>query len=90
MYNVLIRPRAEKFLNKIPLSDFERISKVILGLADNPYPHGVEMLTDNIYRIRIGNYRVIYMVEEKNKTVDVGKVDRRRERTYKELKKLFK
>lgn len=89
MYDITIRKKAEKFLDKTPFNDFENISQAISALAKNPYPHGVEKLIGNIYRIRIGRYRIIYMVVEKIKTVDIGKIDKRRERTYKEIEKLF-
>lgn len=90
MYNLIIRPKAEKFLNRILSDDFEKISKAILELAENPRPFGVENLVQNIYRIRAGNYRIIYLIDEKNKAIEIGKVDRRRESTYKFIKKLFR
>lgn len=89
MYNIVIRKKAEKLLDKAPFNDFEKITRTILELAETPYPYGVEKLINNIYRIRIGRYRIIYMVIEETKTIDIGKIDKRRERTYKEIKKIF-
>lgn len=89
MYNIVIRKKAEKLLDKTPFNYFEKITRTILELAKTPYPYGVEKLINNIYRIRIGRYRIIYMVIEETKTIDIGKIDKRRERTYKEIKKIF-
>lgn len=89
-YKLIIRPEAEKSLSKIIISDFNKICEAILKLENLPRPHGVENLIENFYRIRIGNYRVIYMIDEKNKTIDIGKIARRSENTYKDIKSLFK
>jgi len=50
-------------------------------LEDNPRPSGCRKLFDNIYRIRIGPYRVIYEIDDERKQVEVGKIARRREDT---------
>jgi len=76
MYQLVIERYAEKQLAKIPPPDFNRIVKAIKTLADNPRPHGYKKLTGRPgYRIRIGNYRVIYLVEDKQLRVfviDIG------------------
>ena len=90
MYELYIRRRAEKPLDRIDPPDRDRIMKAVLELAENPRPQGCEKLVDDIYRIRVGPYRVIYLIDDTAKTVDIGKVDRRKERTYKDLKTLFR
>jgi mRNA interferase RelE/StbE len=90
MYELYIRRRAEKFLNHTDPSDRDRIVKAILELAENPRPHGCEKLIDDIYRIRVGPYRVIYLIDDTTRELDIGKVDRRKERTYKDLRTLFR
>lgn len=90
MYKLQIRSRAEKVLNKLSIRDRKRIIEAILQLKDNPRPKGYEKLVNDIYRIRIGDYRVIYLIDDVTRLVDIGKVARRRERTYKDLEKLFK
>lgn len=76
MYQLIIDKYAEKQLAKIPPPDFNRIVKAIENLATNPRPHGYKKLTGRPgYRIRIGNYRVIYMIEDKQLTIfiiDIG------------------
>jgi mRNA interferase RelE/StbE len=66
MYQVVIEKNAEKQLAKIPAPYFNRIVKAIEDLANNPRPHGYKKLTGRTgYRIRIGDYRVIYNIEDK-------------------------
>lgn len=76
MYEVVIDRYAQKQLCKIPPPHFNRIIKAINGLAENARPIGYRKLTGrNGYRIRIGDYRVIYNIENKILTVyiiDIG------------------
>lgn len=59
------------------------------GLADQPWPAGCEKLYDDVYRVRVGNWRIIYIVDGKNRRVEVGSIRRRSERTYKGIEDLF-
>jgi mRNA interferase RelE/StbE len=61
----------------------------MLSPGDNPRPPGCRKLVENIYRIRVGDYRVIYKIDDERKKVVVGKVARRREDTYKVIEDLF-
>ena len=66
MYQVVIERYAEKQLAKIPNPHFNRIVRAINDLANNPRPYGYKKLTGRPgYRIRIGDYRVIYTIEDK-------------------------
>lgn len=66
MYQLVIDRSAQKQLGKIPPPHFNRIIKAINNLADNPRPTGCKKLTGRSgYRIRIGNYRVIYNIDDK-------------------------
>ena len=79
-YEVLIRRRAAKQLAELPLRDYERVKVSIFALGDNPRPQGCLKLTGRPgWRIRIGNYRVIYEVEDQNRTVTVLDVGNRRD-----------
>ena len=65
MYRVVIDRSAEKQLSKIPPPFFNKIVKAIHALAENPRPHGYKKLKGRPgYRIRIGDYRVIYKIED--------------------------
>ena len=66
MYQLVIDRSAQKQLGKIPPPHFNRIIKAINNLADNPRPTGCKKLTGRSgYRIRIGNYRIIYNIDDK-------------------------
>ena len=88
-YEVLLRRRAEKQLDRVPYADHPRIVKAMLALGDNPRPRGCRKLFDDIYRIRVGDYRVIYKIDDEGKEVVVGKVARRREDTYRAIEDLL-
>ena len=88
-YEVLLRRRAEKQLDRVPYVDHPRIVQAMLALRDDPRPPGCRKLLDDIYRIRVGAYRVIYKIDDERKEVVVGKVARRREDTYKVIEELF-
>jgi mRNA interferase RelE/StbE len=66
-YQVIISKPVQKQLNKFPADTRKLISERILLLAEDPPPSGVKKLKglDNEYRIRIGDYRVRYEVDDK-------------------------
>ncbi len=78
-----LSPSAEPSLNKIPRGDFLRMDPAIRQLADNPRPHGVVKLKENVHRIRVGPWRIIYVILDEEKIVSVLDVVRRSESTYK-------
>ena len=65
----------------------ERIHEGLLKLARDPYVKGTIKVkgTDNIRRLRVGKYRVLYVVLEGEKEILVVKVEKREESTYKKL-----
>ena len=70
MYEVLIEKNAQRQLEKIPEPDYSRVKKAILDLADNPRPHGCKKLKGRDgYRIRQGDYRIIYEIHDNVLTV---------------------
>ena len=76
IYEIIIDRYAQKQLDKIPPPHFNRIIKAINNLTDNPRPSGCKKLTARPgYRVRIGNYRVIYLIEDnvlKVFVIDIG------------------
>ena len=88
-YEVLLRRRAEKQLDRVPYADHSRIVKAMLALGDDPRPRGCRKLFDDIYRIRVGDYRVVYKIDDEGKEIVIGKVARRREDTYRAVEDLF-
>jgi len=80
MYEIIIDRYAEKQLAKIPPPDFNRIVKAIENLSENPRPTGYKKLVARPgYRIRVGNYRIIYLIEDNVLTVFVIDIGHRKD-----------
>ncbi len=81
MYNVYLERAAENDLKRLPASIFNRVILQIKSLAENPRPPGCHKITGSRrdWRIRIGDYRVIYEIDSKQKVVKVMRVRHRRE-----------
>jgi len=74
-YSIVFKQSVAKDLRPIPNKDVQRILKRIDGLADDPRPAGAEKLSgDEKYRIRQGNYRILYTIEDDIITVTIVKV----------------
>ena len=79
-YSILLKESVSKDLADVPAKDLQRIIERIGALADNPRPIGCEKLSSQErYRIRQGNYRIIYSIQDNELTVWVIKVGHRRE-----------
>lgn len=78
---VLITPSAKRQLESLPEQARNRIDKRILSLGDNPRPHGSGALegVTGLYRIRVGDYRIIYKIQDTNMVVLVVRIGHRRE-----------
>ncbi len=81
--------RVQRELDDLQETDYRRVLEKLNMLADNPLPQGCEKLFDDVYRIRVGDFRIIYLVDLKNKCIDVGGVRRRSEKTYHNVSDLF-
>ena len=88
-YRVEIAPRAESDLRALPREEQERIRPRIDALAASPRPHGAEKAagTENLYRLCVGAYRVIYQVADRILLVLVLEVGHRRD-IYRRLKRM--
>lgn len=89
MYRRELTKRAQRDLDKLSGDDLERVVAAILGLRENPRPQGAKKIRGPIYRIRVGDWRIVYAVFNKDQLVIVGKVARRSKRTYKHADELF-
>jgi mRNA interferase RelE/StbE len=70
MYKLLIEKQVEKQLEKIAEPDYTKIKAAILDLAHNPRPAGYKKLKGRFgYRIRKGNYRIVYDIDDNILTV---------------------
>lgn len=80
-YTISLASSAERDLRKVDHQVLSRISPVIDSLADEPRPTGCRKLTGSLhtYRIRIGDYRVIYSVDDDSREVVVQRVRHRKD-----------
>lgn len=82
-YEVTLASSAEREIKSLPKSVQRRVKRMIDSLRINPRPRGTIKLKGrgDIYRIRVGDYRIIYTVNDKKRLVDVSYV-RHRSRAY--------
>jgi len=80
-YGVYIANRAKREMEKIPSPALESIEQKILSLGVDPRPHGCKRLKgdDRTWRVRSGNYRVLFQIEDSDKTVTVIRVGHRKD-----------
>ncbi len=80
MYQVVIEKRAQKQLGQIPEPWYAKIRKALLELANNPRPHGyIKLKGRSAFRIRVGDYRIIYSVRDNNLTVFILLIGNRKD-----------
>ncbi len=80
-YSILFTRRAERDLEALDFAVRRRLSAQIDRLAENPFPQGCKKLQaeEAYFRIRVGDYRVIYQVEGKKLIVIIVKIGHRKE-----------
>lgn len=79
-YDVTVRPSVARDLRGIPQADVRRILARIEALREDPRPPGSEKLSaQGRYRVRQGNYRILYTIADAELIVEVVKVGHRRE-----------
>jgi mRNA interferase RelE/StbE len=81
MYRVLLERGAERDLVRLSSEIHDRVIAAIQGLATNPRPSGCRKLagSKNDWRIRVGDYRVIYEIADEIRVVRIHRVRHRRE-----------
>jgi len=79
-YSLQIKTSAAKELEALPKKDRQRVADRIHALATEPRPEGCEKLADqDLYRVRQGNYRILYTVNDPALLVVIYKIGHRRE-----------
>lgn len=80
-YTIEFTTRAARDLQAIPRPDQVRVAKRIDGLAENPRPYGVRKLdgAEGLYRIRVGDFRIIYSMEDRRLVVTMIRIGNRRD-----------
>ena len=80
MYAIKIKKSAKKDLDDLDDKMYVRIDRAIQGLRNDPFPRGIKKLRgeENRYRIREGKYRILYEVDQKNKTIVIYRIKLRK------------
>lgn len=82
MYKITFKKRAGKELRNLPSPVLKRVVNSIEHLAENPRPEGSKKLKgidENIWRIRVGDYRIIYLIEDSIQVIEIRKVGHRKD-----------
>jgi len=79
-YSILFRSSAARELKAIPKKDLRRIIRRIRSLASDPRPAGSEKLSgQERYRVRQGDYRIVYALEDEEREIHIVKIGHRRD-----------
>ena len=70
-----------KDLRKLPTGIVNRIIEAVEALSENPFPHGAEKLSgsEHAYRIRLGDYRIVYEAVTESKLIEIQRVRHRKD-----------
>jgi mRNA interferase RelE/StbE len=80
MYKIELRRKAQRSLDRLSKGDFDAVLDAIKGLANSPRPKGVEKIKSaGLWRIRQGDYRVVYIIDDSQMTVTILRIGHRRE-----------
>jgi mRNA interferase RelE/StbE len=80
-YRITFKTSAAKEFRRLPTEIKQRLSLIIDELSQNPRPLGVVKLqgNDNLYRVRIGDYRVVYEIDDSAKLIRITRVRHRKD-----------
>ena len=79
-YKIEIKKSASKEIENLPKKTLARVIDKITALRDDPRPNGCKKLSgDEKYRIRVGEYRILYLIEDEVVTIFVVKIAHRKE-----------
>ncbi len=85
-YHVSFKASADKALDKLPKTIQTRVVEKAIALGADPRPPGCVKLAGNsgLWRVRVGDYRMVYLIDDQHRTVDIRIVAHRRE-VYRDL-----
>ena len=80
-HSIEISRTAERQLRKLPVADRRRVARAMVALGDDPHPPGSRKLLgyDDVFRIRVGVYRVIYSVSGRKLVIIILKIGHRKD-----------
>ncbi len=81
---ISIGPKADRFLQGTDQQNFDRLSRKIRELANKPHPRGAKKIVgeEGVLRIRVGEHRILYSLENNNQILLIVNIDKR-SRIYK-------
>ena len=80
MYSIELRRIAQRALDKLSPRDFNAVLETVKALADSPRPKGVEKIKSvGLWRVRPGDYRVVYSIDDRQRLVTIVRIGHRRE-----------
>jgi mRNA interferase RelE/StbE len=84
-FDIQWRSSTRKDIRSLPRHEVARVVAAVSQLADSPLPHGSQKLagSERTYRIRVGDYRVIYEVFSESHVIEIQRV-RHRKDAYRE------
>ena len=88
-FELKLHREVERQLRRVPKKQQERMVETMRSLCIDPRPHGCEHLQDELFRVRVGEYRIIYAVFDVEVIIVICKVGRRTEKTYRNLETLL-
>ncbi len=81
IHRIELKPAAERDLKNIPRDDLKRIARKISSLGEDPRPPGARKLrrVEGLWRIKAGDYRILYQIHDKDSLILVARIRHRRE-----------
>ena len=83
-YRVITQPRIERQLERLNRQDYRNVRRRIDSLGVEPRPRRMLSLRNNEHRVRQGNWRIFYEIDDAERIVTITDVLRRNERTYRD------
>jgi len=79
-YEIILKPSAQKDLDKLPAKEVLRVANKLEFLSENPRLIGIQKLSDDEgYRIRTGHYRILFTIDDKEKTINIYRIKHRKD-----------
>jgi len=80
VYKILLKPSSVNDLDRLPDKEVKRILSHIKNLSNDPRPIGIQKLTnEGGYRIRSGNYRILFEIDDKSQTIFIYRIKHRKD-----------
>lgn len=79
-YQIIIKPSAQKDLDKLPIKELAKIASKLKLLEQNPRPIGIQKLSnEDGCRIRSGNYRILFLIDDRTNKIFIYRIKHRKD-----------